>query len=153
MAIIFNGEPKNWPDLFKGKELHVVCVAAGGLTTCDFAASTVGGMKQEAEVWPLTKKVNSLGETGTFWPQLPLTVVPTPIWEGRAAPNNLGEFYRQAFVDVAKANREYIKLDNLFVDLNGYGVNYDYDIARPIAETVLSTESIIKKIYFAKKAT
>lgn len=32
----------------------------------DFAASTLGGMKQESEVWPLTKRVNRVGETGTF---------------------------------------------------------------------------------------
>ncbi len=89
MAAIIDGAPEKWADLFKNKSLHVVCVAVGGLTTCDLAASTIGGMKQEGEVWPLTKKVNRLGETGTFWPRLPLTVVPLPSWEGRPAPNNL----------------------------------------------------------------
>ena len=67
---IHREEPEDWPELFRERRLHVVCVAAGGLTTCDFCASTIGGMHQEAEVWPLTRRVNAVGETGTFWPRL-----------------------------------------------------------------------------------
>jgi hypothetical protein len=153
MTNTVNGEPEGWLDLFRNRALHLVCVAAGGLTTCDFAASTLGDMRQEYEVWPLTRQVNMLGETGTFWPRLLLTVVPTPYWEGRPAPADLEEFYRSSFLDVAKANREHIRLDVLFVDLNGYGTRYDFGIARSIAEAVLSNEAGIETLYFAPKAT
>lgn len=36
MATIHEGSPAEWPELFKQGKLHVVCVASGGLTTCDF---------------------------------------------------------------------------------------------------------------------
>lgn len=107
MAVIYDGELKDWPDRFREKAVHLVCVAAGGLTTCDFSASTIGGMGQESEVWPHTKRVNRMGETGTFWPKLPLTVLPKVKWDGRPQPPDLEVFLTQCFSDVEKANREH----------------------------------------------
>lgn len=153
MPTIVNGEPENWPDVFEAGKLHVVCVAEGGLTTCDLCACTLGGMKQEEEVWPLTKRVNLAGETGTFWPRFPLTVVPQPYWEGRPAPSDLEDFYRASFLDVATANREHVRLGVMFIDLNGYGTEYHFSAARRIAEDVLVCEPSIETIYFAEELT
>jgi hypothetical protein len=152
MTIIHDKELDNWCDKFKAKEIHLVCVATGGLTTCDCAASTIGGMDQHGEVWPLTKRVNRLGEAGTFYPRLPLTVVPLIKWEDRPAPDDSDEFLRRSFEDVAKANREYIKLKTLYIDLNGWGSDYPFDRAREIAEIVLARDPDIETIYFAPKA-
>jgi hypothetical protein len=153
MTIIHDKEIDNWCDKFKAKEIHLVCVATGGLTTCDCAASTIGGMNQEREVWPLTKRVNRIGETGTFYPKLPLTVVPLLKWEDRPLPDDPEDFLTRSFQDVAKANREYIKLKTLYIDLNGWGSDYPFDQARQIAEKVLAGDSSIESIYFAPKAT
>ena len=148
MLTIHDQELAGWPELFKAKTLHLVCVAAGGLTTCDFAASTIGGMDQERELWPLTKRVNREGETGTLWPRFPLTVVPQLKWENRPTPQDKDQFLRQCFADVAKANRDYIKLEIMYVDLNPYGGDYDFKRARTIAEEVLTTEPSIMELYF-----
>ena len=153
MVIINDKEPESWVDKFKAKEIHLVCIATGGLTTCDFAASTIGGMDQESEVWPLTKEVNRVGETGTFYPRLPLTVIPLLSWDDRTEPTEVDEFLRRSFEDVAKANREYIQLKALYVDLNGWGSDYPFKRAREISEEILSKEPTIKEIYFASKAT
>ncbi len=152
MATFHDHELEDWHDKFKKKEIHLVCVANGGLTTCDFAASTLGGMKQESEVWPLTKRVNRIGETGTFWPELAMTVIPLLKWEGRPAPNDTEAFLKSVFLDVAKANREYIKLGVLYIDLNGWGNSSDYALARRIAGEVLINEPSITDIYFAPRS-
>jgi hypothetical protein len=152
MPTIHDQEIDNWCNKFKAKEIHLVCVAAGGLTTCDCAASTIGGMNQQREVWPLTKKVNRTGETGTFHPSIPLTVVPLLKWEDRPTPDDPDDFLWRSFQDVAKANRDYIKLKTLYIDLNGWGSAYPFDDARRIAETVLAAEPSIDHIYFAPKA-
>jgi hypothetical protein len=153
MATLHEGEPQDWVEKFKDGSLHLVCVAAGGLTTCDFAASTVGGMRQEQEVWPLTKRVNRLGETGTFWPRFPLTVVPQTSWEGRPAPEDINAFLRKCFFDAAEANRLHIKLPDVFVDLNPYGGQFEIVKALPIAREILSRENSISNLWFAAKAT
>ena len=153
MATIYHQELQDWGDKFKAKEIHLVCVATGGLTTCDCAASTIGGMNQEREVWPLTKKVNRAGETGTFYPRFPLTVVPLLKWEDRPLADDSDGFLRRSFEDVAKANRDYIKLTTLYIDLNGWGSEYPYEEALRIAEEVLAGENSIETIYFAPKAT
>lgn len=153
MAIIHDKELDNWCDKFKAKEIHLVCVATGGLTTCDCAASTIGGMDQHGEVWPLTKRVNRLGETGTFYPRLPLTVVPLLQWEERPSPADSDDYLRRCFADVAKANRDYIKCSTLYIDLNGWGSDYPFEQARRIVEDVLAAESNIEMICFAPKAT
>ena len=153
MTTIHDEELKDWPDRFKAKTIHLVCVAAGGLTTCDCAASTIGGMKQEAEVWPLIERVNRAGETGTFWPKLPLTVLPQTKWEGRPAPAELEAFLTQCFFDVAEANRDHVKLTTMYVDLNAWGGDYNYSLARQVAGKVLVSEESIKELYFAPMAT
>lgn len=153
MPIIQDQELKDWGDKFKAKKIHLVCVASGGLTTCDCAASTIGGMNQEGEVWPLTKKANRAGEAGTFYPRFPLTVVPVLECEDRKMPDDTDRFLRKSFEDVAKANRDYIKLDTLYIDLNGWGCDYPFDRARQIAEEVLADDPDIQTIYFAPKAT
>ena len=152
MTTIYNQELAGWPDKFKAMAIHLVCVAAGGLTTCDFAASTIGGMNQEGEVWTLTKRVNREGETGTFWPRFPLTVVPQLKWEARTTRDK-DNFLRRCFADVAKANRDHVKLSVMYVDLNPYGGDYDYKRARTISEEVLKAEPSISEIYFAPELT
>ena len=153
MPTIIDKELDNWCDKFKAKKIHLVCVATSGLTTCDWAASTVGGMDQEREVLPLIKKVNRAGETGTFYPRLPLSVVPLLKWDDRPAPTDADAFLRSSFEDVAKANREYIQLKTLCIDLNGWGSDYPFDQARQIAEDVLLRDPGIEEICFAPKAT
>ena len=153
MTNVCEGEPEDWVEKYKQGQLHLVCVAVGGLTTCDFAASTVGGMQQEQEVWPLTKRVNLEGETGTFWPRLSLTVVPQISWEQRPSPSDLDSFLRQSFMDVAKANREYVKLDDVFLDLNPYGGHYDMKKALPIAREILCSEKTIVNLWIASGQT
>lgn len=150
MTKIHDQELTDWQDKFKAREIHLVCVAAGGLTTCDFAASTLGGMDQK-DVWPLTLKVNQAGETGTFHPRLPLTVLPLLKWENRPEPSDDEEFLRQSFRDVVTANREHVKLKTLYIDLNGWGFDYDYELARRIAEEVLTNATDVETIYFAPK--
>lgn len=151
MAVIHNGMPKEWPVLFRQRKLHVVCIASGGLTTCDFAASTIGGMRQEQEVWSLTKRVNHEGETGTFWPRFPLTVVPQLSWEDRSAPRDLEPFLRKSFWEVVKANRDYIKLPDVFLDLNPYGGHYDMEKALIIAQEILCHDNTISNLWIAPK--
>lgn len=153
MPTLHDGTPDEWEGLFRSRSLHVVCVASGGLTMCDLAAATIGGMRQEDEVWPLTKQVNRLGETGTFWPRLSLTVVPQTKWETRGAPSDLAAFLRKCFLDVAEANRLHIKLPDVFVDLNPYGGAFSMRDAVPIAREVLSREATIVNLWFASEVT
>jgi hypothetical protein len=141
-----------WHDGFKKNELHLVCVATGGLSTCDCAASVIGKMNQREEVWPLTRQVNQLGETGTFYTRFPLSVVPLPSWEDRQMPDDLEGFLRKSFQDVAVANRDYIKQKVLVIDLNGWGSFYPFELARKIAAEVLSSESSIESVYFQSKS-
>lgn len=148
MTTLHKGEPPNWVERFKNGSLHLVCVASGGLTACDFAASTIGVMRQQEEVWPLTYRVNEMGETGTFWPRLSLTVVPQMAWETRKKPEDLENFFRTCFLDVAKANRLYVKQADVFVDLNSGGGYFDTRIALPIAREILMNESSIKNLWF-----
>ena len=149
MATIIDQHIENWTERFKAGEIHLVCVAVGGLTTCDTAAS-LAGLDQQT-VWPLTEKVNHLGETGTFWPKCPLTVLPLPTWEDRPAPADLDAFLRKCFADVAEANAKYVKLPTLYIDLNGWGFDYDFYKARRIAEEVLGAEPGVETLYFAPK--
>jgi hypothetical protein len=109
-------------------------------------------MRQEQEVWPLTKRVNTVGETGTFWPRLPLTVLPQTTWQGRAAAEDADTFLRKCFVDVAEANRLHIRLPDVFVDLNPYSGQFDPGRALPIAREVLSQDSTIVNLWFAATA-
>lgn len=153
MVVIHDGGLSDWIERFKSRTLHFVCVASSGLTPCDFTASTLGGMRQEDDVRPLTRRVNRKGETGTFWPKLPLTVVPQISWEGRQAPHDIDGFLRQCFEDVAKANREYVKLPEMFIDLNPCGGRFDMDRAMAVAREVLSREESISNIWFADKLT
>ena len=153
MTTFLDGAPEDWPELFKQGKLHVVCVASGGLTTCDFVASTLSKMRQEQEVWPLTKRVNRLGEAGTFWPRFALTVVPQFAWESRAVSQDLSDFLRKSFEDVAEANREHVKLPSLFLDLNPYGGNYQRDVALPIARDILGAEPSILTVWIANQST
>jgi len=153
MTTFLNGEPDDWIEKFKRSSIHFVCVASGGLTACDFVASTVGGMLQEQEVWPLTKRINRLGETGTFWPRLTLTAVPQFSFETRHAPEDLDSFLESIFTDVVRANNTYIKLPDLYVDLNNYGGHFDFSMALPIARQVLSNDHSISRVWFADELT
>lgn len=148
MVRLFYGKPPGWVDKYKNNTLHLVCAASLGRTMCDLAASRIGRMKQTQEVWPLTMRVNIHGETGTFWPLLPLTVVPQLSWPGRHAPVNLDEFLLKCFLDVAEANRDLVRLPDLFVDLNPYGGDFDKESAMPIARDTLAQEGSIKNIWF-----
>ncbi len=94
----------DWIAAFKSREIHFVCVANGGLTNCDLAAVDIGGMDRHEEVWPLTQRVNDLGETGTFHPRLSMTVVPLISWGRRNRPDNIEEFLQKSFEDVAEVN-------------------------------------------------
>lgn len=82
-----------------------------------------------------------------------MTIIPLLSWEDRPAPRDVDEFLGCVFRDVAKANRDYIKLGVMYVDLNGWGTPYDYARARRIAEEVLKNEANITEIHFAPKAT
>jgi len=157
---VHRGEPDKWPDLFKQGKLHVVCVAAGGFTTCDFVASTLGGMKQEQEVWPLTQLVNQKREVGTFWPRMALTVLPQ-LSDDRDA--DLIDIYvlERYFADVAEVNREYIKLPDVLVDLNSYlkwgnlqkPNDARYKRAISVAVRVLGAEPSIHNLWIANMLT
>lgn len=153
MATILDQELDNWSDKFKEKQIHLVCVAAKGLTTCDCAATAVGGIDGMTVAAAITK-VNQLGETGTLWPRLPMTIIPLLQCEERKSPDedDIDEFLRRSFQDVAKANREYIKSRVLYIDLNGWGSGYDYRRARRIAGEVLANEQTIDAVYFAPRA-
>lgn len=136
--------------MFQQRKLHLVCVAATGLTTC----SACAGIDAET----LQKKVdevNRRGETGTFWPVTLMTIVPLLRCEEREGPDEDGvdDFLRRSFQDVAIANRDYIKQKTLHIDLNGWIAGYDYRRARKIAEEVLGNDPEIDTIYFAPSAT
>ncbi len=148
MVKVYSQEIKDWDQRLKKGELHMVCVASGGLTACDCAACTVGNLDRDNEVWPFTIKVNENGETGSFYPKLNLTVVPILEWDNRNYPKNPSLFIENSFYDVLLANKNYIKSNTLLVDLNGYGVQYPYKEARIIAEKVLTTDPNITEIYF-----
>lgn len=85
---------------------------------CDFAASTLGGIEQD-KVWKYTREVNKKGEVGTFWPRFPLTVLPQSYWEGRY-PRDRDHFFEACLKDVALANREHVKLKDMYIDFNDY---------------------------------
>ena len=153
MITIHECNPPEWPKLFEQRTLHVVCVASGGLTTCDFVASTLGKMRQEQEVWPLTMHVNREGETGTFWPRFALTVVPQFAWERRVMSENIQSFLRKTFEDVATANREHVRLPDVFLDLNPYGGDYQIELALPVAKEILGAEPSIRNLWVASKVT
>ena len=149
MAVFHDRILRGWEDRFEAGELHMVCLAIGGLTFCDCAACSLGGMNKNDEVWPLTKRVNRLGETGTFHPRLALTVVPLLSWEDRSVPGDVDSFLRKSFEDVAEAQREYIQLDTMFVHLGGREDAYPITRALEIAKEVLCDEESLETIYFA----
>lgn len=163
MPSIYNNEPENWCDRFKAKEIHVICVAAGGLTSCDYAAATIGGMNQRQEVWPITLKANEAGTATTFFPQLTLSAIPQIIWEKRPKPADEEVFLREQFQEVAQINRKIIGSKTLYVDLNGLNPDCFFASARRsaeealirkarhIAEETLSSFQEIEEIFFAPK--
>ena len=151
-AIISDKGLENVADAFKQQRVHVVCVAAGGLTMCDFFASTLGGLNQREEVWPLTREANDLGKPRTFWPRLSLTAIPLPEWEERHQAEDIEAFYRGSFEEVARINREEVNLGTMHIDLNGWGSWYHFKLARQVAERVLDMEPSIQQIHFEPEA-
>jgi len=152
MAEILDHGLNNVAEELKQQRVHVVCVAAGGLTMCDHFASIVGKLDQRKQVWPVTIEANELGQPRTFWPRLAVTAVPLPEWEGRTQASNIEEFYRECFVEVARINREEINLGTMHLDLNGWGSRYHFKLARQVAERVLTLEQSIQQIYFEPEA-
>ena len=149
MIEIIEENPKDHAELFKNEILHVVCMADGGLTMCDFFASTIGGMNQQDEVWPLTKEINKKGEVGTFWPKMPLTIIPKTSWEGRKE-NNLEGFFIKCFQDVAESNREYVQLKSMYLTINEYDTE-ERMIALIQAKKILSNSAAIEKLWISPK--
>lgn len=149
MADIRHEDLKDWGEMFRAGKLHLVCVASGGLTICDTAACSIGGMNQMDEVWPITRKVNELGETGTFWPRFPLTVLPLFKWD-RSGSRICDEqdFLVRSFERVLSINRDLVKLRTMFIDCNGWGCTYNYREAVRAAESVLRDAQDIDVIYF-----
>lgn len=157
MTEIFENEPQDWTVQFKQKKIHFVCVAAGGLTMCDFAASTLGHMKQEQEVWALTKRINTLGETGTFWPRLPLTVLPQTTWESRYSEGD-ESFFKKCMQDVATANRDHVKLMDMYLNLADYygglfrseaSRKHEIKTAIAMAKEILPIEANIENLWIS----
>lgn len=163
MSSIYNTEPENWSNRFKAREIHVICVSAGGLTSCDYAAATIGGMDQHEEVWPITLKANEDGTATTFFPRLTLTVIPQIISGKRPKPADEEVFLKDRFHEVAQINREIIGSKTLYVDLNGLNPDCFFESARRsaeetlfrkarrIAESTLSASEEIEEIFFAPK--
>ena len=141
----------------------MICVAAGGLTSCDYAAATVCGMDQREEVWPVTLKANETGTTATFFPRLTLTVIPQITWEKRPKPADEDTFLKARFQEVAQINLEIIRSKTLYVDFNGlnpdcffasarkYAEEALFQKARRVGEETLSAFQEIEEIFFAPK--
>lgn len=147
MATVHYCDLVDWTEKFKCGSLHLVCVAADGFTTCDCAASVIGGMNKVQEVWPFTREVNRRGEVGCFWPRLPLTLLPQTSWEGRPDRTDAHAFLQKCFSDVAEINRLHIKFPDVFVDLNSYGGDFETEIAFSIAREILSKETSISNLW------
>ena len=152
MTEIIDQGLENVAEELKQQRVHVVCVAAGGLTMVDHFATYVGKLDQREEVWPVTLESNQLGVPRTFWPRLSLTAVPLPEWEKRCHAPDIEHIYRVCFEGVAKINRNDIRISILHIDLNGWGSRYHFKLARQVAETILSQEDTIQQIYFEPEA-
>ena len=163
MTSIYDSEPEDWRTRLKAQEIHMICVAAGGLTSCDHAAATVCGLDQREEIWPVTLKANEAGTTATFFPRLTLTVIPQIIWNNRPKPADEDAFLKERFQEVAQINCEIIRSNTLYVDLNGLNPDCFFESARRyaeealllkarrIAEESLSASQEIEEIFFAPK--
>jgi len=152
VATIVDQGLENVAEELKQQRVHVVCVAAGGLTMCDHFASFVGKLDKREDVWPLTRVVNELGLPRSFWPRLSLTAIPLPEWDGRPQPEDIEAFYVECFEDVARINREEINLGTIHLDLNSWGFRYHFKLARRVAEKVLNREPSIQRIHFEPEA-
>ena len=85
-------------------------------------------------------------------PLLPLTIVPLLSWGERKCPEDVEGYLRRCFQDVAEINRSHIRLKTMVIDLNGWGSDYPYDIARRMAEEVFLKEELLEKVIFLPEA-
>jgi hypothetical protein len=67
MAEIIDRGLENVAGELRGSHVHVVCVAAGGLTMVDHFATFIGKLDQRSEVWPITQESNELGVPRRFF--------------------------------------------------------------------------------------
>ncbi len=128
--------------------VHFVAVAIGGLTPADAGIRTYFPEMSQPDIWKYYDRVNDLGETGTFYPRFPVTVVPLTRWENRVVSGNPRDFLERCFRDVIKANDDYIKVKTILVHLGsatGYG--YPEALAINVASSVFSDSFSADTVY------
>ena len=114
---------------FRGRRLHLVCVAVNALTF--YNAFAVGDSITHERAGELASVVNEKNETGTLWPQLPMTIVPLSVYGGR---NDFGNrtIMSRHIDDAIKANELYIKCSDLV-----FALERRFDFDEPLACDIL----------------
>lgn len=127
------------------RKVHAVFVAAYGFCGLDTAARTIGASGPE-----LADLANRKRRTKTLAPQHALTVLPLPTCDqhGVGIPCDVDSFLRREFKAVAKAHAKIRGCRKIYIDLNGYGMEFPFEAARRIAAEVLVDAPNIDFIYF-----
>lgn len=117
---LHKGLPEDLYERYLAKSIHLVCIAQTGLTCCSLYAEHIGGVSH-TELEQMVARVNKLNETGTFWPRLPLTIIPEiDSFSPYHREDSHDDLIRTYFVDVVTANQNHIKSTDIALDIHGY---------------------------------
>ncbi|RLS87092.1 MAG: hypothetical protein DWI09_11540 [Planctomycetota bacterium] len=118
MAMMIDGAPSDWFDLFNARKLHLVALSVGGFSTLGAIEIRIGYHGPY-----LSDSVNRSGRARTFAPEHPLTVIPLveDTHGGRPLPPDPEAFLRKVFRDVLRAHASLDDCRAIFLDLRGWG--------------------------------
>ena len=86
------------------------------------------------------QRVNVANETGTLYPQYPLTLLPLTVFEGRDDSGNR-EIMGKHIMDAFEANERYWKIPHLVFALDGNG--FDEELAEEVLCDRLRTTDFV----------
>jgi hypothetical protein len=122
----------NFIELLKRQECHLVSIAMPGFTCASAYIQFAGGFEVK-EAYHFMRIVNEKAETGTFYPKLNLTLLPSPAASYRGfdlSTYQLGEYPVDHVVhhllDAFEANSRCIKSKTMYFDFRNLCVSERY---------------------------
>ncbi len=115
------GEEVDFVSLLKDDQIHYVSVAVPGLTMPSCAVEFAGGFSVDQRR-EFMLKVNDAKETGTLYPKINITLLPSPFanYLLEVIQHNNGDYSEEQItnhiLDAFKANLLYIKSDTMYFD-------------------------------------
>ncbi len=128
LTVLKRGTDIDFVSLLKAHDIHYVSLAYPGLTVVSACVEFAGGfdVRQRND---LMLRVNHAKETGTLYPEVNITLLPSPTASYGGMDHNVhheGEYSEAEVVaqisDAFKANSQYIKCRTMYFDFRNLGV-------------------------------